>query len=301
MNSAGKIAKILQLFALFLFFGSLNACSNPVTAPEARNPTTTPAVNSTPLPTATSAPVVCVASNGKVITDSVPSKILHDPISLKIYLPQCYDPTGASRYPVLYMLHGQTYLNDQWLRIGIDTAADKLIADKQIQPFIIVMPQEDASTSDPYTAKFGDAVVQEVIPYVDDHLATCTDRSCRAIGGLSRGGNWAVRIGLSNPTLFAAIGAHSTPLFYGDLDKIPAWVKAADSLENVPVLYLDMGKSDENRENILQFEEMLSSLGVVHDYYQFIGFHEEKYWAAHVEDYLRWYSLHLSGAIKQAN
>lgn len=300
MKSAGNIAKTLQLFALFLFFGSLNACSKPVSALEAKNPTTTPAVNSTPLPTATSAPVVCVVSNGKVITDSVPSKILHTPISLKIYLPQCYDPTGASRYPVLYMLHGQTYLNDQWLRIGIDTAADKLIADNQIQPFIIVMPQEDASTSDPYTAKFGDAVVQEVIPYVDDHLATCTDRSCRAIGGLSRGGNWAVRIGLSNPTLFSAIGAHSTPLFYGDLDKIPAWVKAADSLENVPVLYLDMGKSDENRENILQFEEMLSSLGVVHDYYQFIGFHEEKYWAAHVEDYLRWYSAHLSATVEPA-
>lgn len=294
MNSAGKIAKTLQLFALFLLFGSLNACSNPVPAPEIKNPTATPGVKSTPLPTATSAPLVCVTTEGKVITDSVPSKILHDPISLKIYLPPCYDPSGVSRYPVLYMLHGQTYLNDQWLRIGIDSSADQLIADKQILPFIIVMPQEDASTSDPYTSKYGDALVQEVIPYVDDHLATCADRSCRAIGGLSRGGNWAVRLGLSHPNLFAAIGAHSTPLFYGDLDKIPTWVKAVDKLEDVPVLYLDMGKSDENRQNILQFEETLSSLGVVHDFYQFIGFHEEKYWSAHVADYLRWYSQHFS-------
>lgn len=296
MNLASKTAKILQLIVVFLLFAALNACSVPNSAPVSKHPTKTPEVMSTPLPTATSTQFVCTETQGTVVSQSVPSKILPASISLKIYLPPCYDAKGATRYPVLYMLHGQTYLNDQWLRIGIDIAADQLIAEKQIQPLIIVLPQEDASMSDPFTAKFGDAVVQEVIPYIDNSLATCTERSCRAIGGLSRGGNWAVRIGLSHPQLFAAIGAHSTPLFYGDLDKIPTWVKAVDKLADVPVLYLDMGKSDENRQNILQFEEELSSLGVVHDYYQFIGFHEEKYWSAHVADYLRWYSQHFSQA-----
>ncbi len=301
MKLLGKTARTMQIFGIFLLFGVLNACSGPVSGSAEQLPTATPAPTSTTLPTATPTQLICTASQGKVINRSVPSKLLSGSISLKVYLPPCYNPEGSTRYPVLYMLHGQTYLNDQWVRIGIASTADQLIADKRILPLIIVMPQEDASTSDPYTAKFGDAVVQEVIPYVEDHLAVCTDRSCRAIGGLSRGGNWAVRIGLTHPDLFAAIGAHSAPLFYGDLSKIPTWVEAVDSIEDVPVLYLDMGKSDENRQNILQFEDELSSLGVVHDFYQFIGFHEEKYWSAHVEDYLRWYSVHLSPGENQAN
>lgn len=301
MKSFGKIARTLQIFGIFLFFGALNACSGPVSGSAGQLPPSTPAPTYTPLPTATPSQFVCMASQGKIINQSVPSELLSESISLKVYLPPCYNPDGSTRYPVLYMLHGQTYLNDQWVRIGVASSADELIAEKRILPLIIVMPQEDASTSDPYTASFGDAVVQEVIPYVEDHLDVCTDRSCRAIGGLSRGGNWAVRIGLSHPDLFAAIGAHSAPLFYGDLRKIPSWVGAVDSIEKVPVLYLDMGKSDENRQNIVQFEGELSDQGVVHDFYQFIGFHEEKYWSAHVDDYLRWYSAHLSPGENQAN
>jgi len=192
------------------------------------------------------------------------------------------------------MLHGQTYSNDQWIRVGITTTADRLIADKRIVPLIIVLPNEDASMSDPSTSEFGDAVVSDVVPWVDEHLNTCAERACRAIGGLSRGGNWAVRIGMSNMELFSAIGAHSTPLFFGDLTRIPKWVNSAPSLADVPVIFMDMGKGDENRAQILQFAEVLNDLGVVHEYYQFIGLHEEKYWSAHVEEYLRWYSVHMS-------
>jgi enterochelin esterase-like enzyme len=298
-----KIAKINLICAFLGVLFVMNGCSQAnttISTPDAtvqttREVTSTPSTTSVPVATATSVP--CTRTSGNVVSESVPSEMLPKDISLKVYLPPCYDPKADVRYPVLYMLHGQTYLNDQWIRIGIASTADKLIAEKLILPMIIIMPQEDQSTADPYISKYGDAIVQEVIPWVDSHLATCSDRACRAIGGLSRGGNWAVRIGLSNPTLFAAIGAHSTPLFFGDLSKITNWVEQVASLDQVPVLYLDMGKSDENRANILQFEQELSQLGVVHDFYQFIGFHEEKYWSAHVEGYLRWYSVHLAPGV----
>lgn len=236
----------------------------------------------------------CKSQTGEIVDYAVPSEILTAPVALKIYFPPCYDETSTTRYPVLYMLHGQTYSNDQWIRIGITSAANKLIEEKRIDPLIIVMPNETSSMSDAATSKFGEAVVNEVIPWVDKHLNTCSTRSCRAIGGLSRGGNWAVRIGLSNLQLFSSIGAHSTPLFFGDLARLGNWVRQAPSIEEVPVLYLDMGKSDENRKEILQFEAELSRLGVVHDFYQFVGYHEEKYWSAHVEEYLRWYSAIFS-------
>ncbi len=296
-------AKILQIIAILMALFVLNGCSKgeiavtATDAPPQSLPMSTPLTDAVVLPTVTPTQKVCTKTTGNVVSEMVPSEILPKEISLKVYLPPCYDPKGDVRYPVLYMLHGQTYLNDQWVRIGIASTADKLITDKRILPLIIVMPQEDQSTSDPFTSKYGDAIIKEVIPWVDAHLDTCSERACRAIGGLSRGGNWAVRIGLSNPTLFAAIGAHSTPLFFGDLSKIANWVEEVPSLDQVPVLYLDMGKSDENRANILQFEQELSDLRVVHDFYQFIGFHEEKYWSAHVEGYLRWYSVHLATGV----
>lgn len=303
MSFRRKFVKIVPIIVLLAFFLVLNACSAPNLASTATaaalEATIPPTQTSAPVPTATPAQSVCLQSSGEVIDRSVPSELLPHDIPVKIYLPPCYDPQGTQRYPVLYMLHGQTYLDDQWVRIGLTDTADELIAEKRIAPLIIVMPQEDASTADPYTSQFGHAVLQEVIPYVDAHFDTCVEKACRAIGGLSRGGNWAVRLGLSSPQLFTAIGAHSTPLFYGDLSQIAKWVEAAPSLADVPVLYLDMGKSDENRTDILRFEQQLSDLGVVHDFYEFVGFHEEKYWSAHVEGYLLWYAAQFSSGDAQ--
>ena len=302
MSFWGLRQPLLRIFWFFLILLALNGCSGSISPTQTAAidlPSSTPAAElqmatSTTVLATTHTPELCNRQTGQIIDASVPSKLLFAPIALKIYLPPCYSKNSTLRYPVLYMLHGQTYTNDQWVRIGITASADKLIGDKRIDPMIIVMPNEDSSMTDPSTSKFGDAVVSEVIPWVDANLNTCAVRDCRAIGGLSRGGNWAVRIGLSNWQLFAAIGAHSTPLFFGDLSRIGNWVREAPAGEDVPVLYVDYGKSDENRKEIAQFNEELDRLGVVHDFSQFIGFHEEKYWSAHVEDYLRWYSVHLS-------
>jgi enterochelin esterase-like enzyme len=246
--------------------------------------------NLTPTPTVP----VCTETNGVVSDYSVPSKILTKPIAVKVYTPPCYD--RSVQYPVLYMLHGMTFLNDQWVRLGITSAADELIMSKEIAPMIIVMPQEDESLSDPGKSKYGDALINEVIPWVDQNLSTCNEQECRAIGGLSRGGNWAVRIGLSNPDLFAAIGAHSTPLFYSDLGRIGNWLRDIPANVRIPQIYMDMGKSDENREDIRRFDGELNRLKVIHEFYQFNGLHDEVYWSAHVRDYLRWYARVLAGA-----
>jgi enterochelin esterase-like enzyme len=250
-------------------------------------PTGTPQPTATPLPP-TATVKVCRDTRGKITEFTLPSKILPAPINVKVYTPPCYD--DSAQYPVLYMLHGSTFLNDQWVRIGLTDTADELIISKQISPMIIVLPQEDASLSDPTTAKFGDALIEELLPWVDQKYATCSDRECRAIGGLSRGGNWAVRLGLSNWQSFVAIGAHSTPLFISDLGRIAYWIRGIPSSEQIPYIYIDMGRSDENSENILQFNDELNRLHVAHEFYQFDGYHDENYWSQHVEEYLRWYA-----------
>ena len=249
-----------------------------------------------PSPTYTPSPTVpvCRDQTGGVKDFEVPSKLLSAPLAVKVYTPPCYDE--KSTYPVLFLLHGQTYSNDQWVRLGVVEKADQMIASHEINPMIIVMPYEVSSMTDPNTSKFDQVVANELVPWVDENYATCGSRACRAIGGLSRGGNWAVRIGFSNQKLFSIIGAHSTPLFFGDQTRLTTWVNGLPSPDDTPMVYMDMGKSDENRNEIVQFEQVLSQLGVEHEFYQFTGYHDETYWSEHVGEYLRWYSWALQNA-----
>ena len=209
----------------------------------------------------------------------------------RIYLPPCYHRETNRRYPVLYLLHGQTYRDDQWDRLGIDEAANKLIAAGEIPPLLIVMPREEDTYSVPADNPFDEILIEGLIPYLDTTYRTRPERAYRAIGGLSRGGNWALHLGLSHWELFASIGAHSTPTFVTDgPPKMRTWLAQIPAGEH-PRIYLDSGRGDRWLESTLQFEQVLTEEGIPHEWHLFSGYHNEDYWAAHVEDYLRWYTL----------
>jgi enterochelin esterase-like enzyme len=294
------------LICALIFLPGCSLIRLPGAAPTAVTPTLTAtlkletpspvqtAVSPTPTTTAAATPNRCLEQTGAVNIVSVPGKLQKQSTELRIYTPPCYSAAAHIHYSVLYMLHGQTYTDAQWQQLGLTSSADQLITSGKIPPLIIVMPNESASMSEADTSKFGDALVQEVIPWVDTHYSTCNVRACRAIGGLSRGGNWAVRIGLSHPDLFAVIGAHSAPLFYGDLSRVAAWIKALPAQQSAPMIYIDFGKNDEEKDQMLQFGQELDHLNIVHQLIQFNGFHNADYWSAHVADYLRWYAASLA-------
>jgi enterochelin esterase-like enzyme len=285
--------KSLYILLLSLLFGAILAgCASPslkVTPMPTDTPAATFTASQTPLPSATPEPTrpVCTQTTGTITTTTLTSKLSKFPTELKIYTPPCYIPGGEKKYPVLYMLHGQTYTDSQWIDLGLTSKADALISSGEVVPMIIVLPNEAESMTFADTSHFGDIMVDVVLPYIDSNYSVCTLRNCRAIGGLSRGGNWAVRIGLSHTDLFTAIGAHSAPLFYGDLQRVDQWVAASSA---VPMIYIDFGKSDEDRADMLQFDQKLTDLDVAHQMLQFLGFHDADYWSAHTANYLDWYS-----------
>ena len=177
-----------------------------------------PAPSTTPLPlpnttatrTPSPTPITCAETRGEVFTTTIPSKTLRYPIDARIYLPPCYDFEAAVRYPVLYLIHGLNFKEDQWERLGATTIADHLIVEGTIAPLIIVMPRDRKDD------RLNRAFVNDLVPYVDDTYRTLAAREFRAIGGLSRGAGWAVHIGLEFPAVFGRIGAHSPAIFYGD-------------------------------------------------------------------------------------
>lgn len=209
-------------------------------------------------------------------------------LSGRIYTPPCYGEDPDRRYPVLYLLHGDTETDQQWDDLGINELADELIGRGEIPPLLIVMPRELTWLSPPENP-FGDQLVQAVLPWVDSHYQTIADRRHRAVGGLSRGGNWAVRLGLLHWGLFGSLGGHSTPLFYGDLNRVPGWLEAIPP-DKFPRIYLDIGDADTNLEEARAFHKLLLDHDLAPEWHLNSGLHDRTYWLSHLEEYLRWYS-----------
>lgn len=151
------------------------------------------------------------------------------------------------------------------------------------------MPR-DRVWREPAEDPFGRALVEHVLPWVDEHYRTIPGRQHRAVGGLSRGAAWAVHLGLSRWELFGAIGAHSLPVFWSDTPHVRAWL-AAIPPDALPRIYLDIGENDYLIESALWFAGVLNELDIPHEWHLFPGRHEEAYWQAHLERYLRWYTL----------
>jgi enterochelin esterase-like enzyme len=228
-------------------------------------------------------------AGGRIEIKEFTTVLLPNPLLYRIYLPPCYDEQFDRSYPVLYLIHGQTYSDTQWDRLGVPEIADRLIAGGEAAPFIVVMPR-DRVWKEPTEDNFGLAVEQSLIPWVDEHYRTIPDREHRAIGGLSRGGAWAIHLGLSHPDLFGAMGAHSGFVFHSDIQQIHLW------LNNLPIgmaprIYMDIANEDrpEIAESAAFLEELLTQYDLPHEWYMFVGEHEEEYWQSHLEDYLRWY------------
>jgi hypothetical protein len=92
-------------------------------------------------PTVTPKPV-CWNVNGRIEKGMQTTPLLRQPLEYRVYLPPCYDQQPDRRYPVLYLIHGQSYTDDQWERLGAGKTADDLISNGNIPPFIIVMPRD---------------------------------------------------------------------------------------------------------------------------------------------------------------
>jgi enterochelin esterase-like enzyme len=225
-----------------------------------------------------------------MVLGSLNSPMLALPMEYRVYLPPCYDEQTDRRYPVLYLIHGQNYNEDQWDRLGADETADDMIAAGEIPPLIIVMPR-DRNWDQPTKDMFGRVVVEKLVPWVDTTFRTIPDREHRAVGGLSRGAGWAVHLGLSHPELFGALGGHSLPVFWSDTSKIHGWLTAI-APETMPKIYLDIGDRDRPQitASAVWFENLLTEKSIPHEWHLFTGFHVEAYWEKHLPQYLRWYT-----------
>ena len=143
----------------------------------------------------------------------------------------------------------------------------------------------------PPDAKFGQALVDEMIPYIDETYRTMPDREFRAVGGLSRGAAWALHLSLSRWELFGILGAHSLPIFWTDWPQVRSWLDAIPK-DSYPRIYIDVADQDLKtvRKSTDWFIKILMENDIPFEFHEYSGIHNEEYWSSHLEEYIRFYS-----------
>jgi enterochelin esterase-like enzyme len=256
------------------------ANNNTTSTPQATQQITAEPIQPSPTPD-------CRLQGGTVVNEEVDSEMLGDTLYFDIYLPPCYDVDTEARYPVVYLLHGLSYRQDQWQRLGLVSTMDDLIAEGEIPPFIAVMPLESPFVS-PQVSQYGNALAYDLIPWVDGQYQTLAEKDYRAIAGVSRGAAWAMHLGFDQYELFSRVGAHSLPFFEVDTVYLPGWLGLAD--QDLPLFFIDIGNNDGEWKTAEIIADALDENGIPHEWYLFTGDHTEEYWASHLETYLRWYA-----------
>lgn len=299
------MTRLKLLIGLFLLVFSLAACETAAPLPTdvppflfTPQPIPTATLSETavpsPQPTATWPPTATpCATPGRIETGSFPSSTA-GPMAYRVYLPPCYGLDDRS-YPTLYLLPGNIHTDAIWDSLGVDEVAEAGILAESWPPFLIVLPDGGwiANNSSGGPGSYESVIMNDLIPYVEQTTCAWSDPAGRAIGGLSRGGYWALEIAFRFPDQFASVGGHSAALL--DTHAWPAVNPQHTGLsQNLGDLriYLDIGADDYVIHNIRQLHlDMETAVPPIpHTWVLNPGRHEEAYWQTHIPNYLAWYT-----------
>lgn len=264
-------------------------------------PTITPTASPSPTPfTPSPTPFPCDEETGQFVDfKDNRSEVAHgENLRYRVYVPPCYFST-QKRFPVVYLLHGLSYKEDQWEDLGINTTLEQGIRLGAMPPMIFVMPflgnlgQRNSFPPDPSYESF---IIDELLPKIQRDFCTIEDREHRAIGGISRGGFWAFSIAMRHPDIFSIVGGHSA-LFPTDSKEIPPAFNPLEMALNDTFLqtidlriWLDNGVADSAGSSQQLLDSRLTQRNIAHTYVVHpSGEHDNSYWSAHMQEYLTFY------------
>ncbi|MNI10301.1 Endo-1,4-beta-xylanase Z precursor [compost metagenome] len=161
-------------------------------------------------------------ARGAIHTIEYPSTTVGNTRKAMVYMPPGYSASAGQEYSVLYLLHGIGGDEMEWYNHGRpQIILDNLYADQMLKPMIVVLPNgramlNDRAEGDTFAPDklqafetFESDLLYDLIPYIEANYRVLTDRTHRAIAGLSMGGGQSLNIGLNNLDRFAWIGAFS--------------------------------------------------------------------------------------------
>ena len=266
--------------------------------PQPPTPPITPVATRSMVATATAYPppdptTTPCTTPGRVERYTIHSATAGGSMAYQLYFPPCYGQNGRL-YPTLYLLPGNIHDEQIWADLGIGQAADAAIQSEAIPPLLIVMPAGGwlANNTSGGPGSYESFILNELIPHIEQTSCAWPEAAGRAIGGLSRGGYWALSIAFRHPQQFMSVGGHSAALLdtHAGPDVNPQQTGLTNQLHNLRI-YLDIGRDDYLINNIRRLHEDMETAVIPHTWVLNDGLHEENYWATHLTDYLHWYTV----------
>ena len=245
---------------------------------------------------------------------SLQSPALGRELKFAVQLPPSYERDAKRHYPVLYFLHGMNGSEKEFERRGVAAAVAKMRSEGKIGEFIIVAPAGENSfyLNAKNGVRYEDAIIKDLIPYVEKTYRTINTRDGRAIQGLSMGGYGALMLAFKHPEMFSSVTAHSSALFvelpdmsgtdrraqylsrlignmYGNPPDVEyfkannpinlAETNAAAIKKSGLKVYFDVGEQDRYgfQPSNKTLDELLTKSGVAHEFHMFPGGHGWEY------------------------
>ncbi len=151
-----------------------------------------------------------------VFRDSILIGYRNEKRTIHVYVPPVYDKDSTSKYPVIYMLDGESSFNDLE-NMGPEWQIDEVINDasKNSQQTAIVVGINEAENRDAeYTpfvnddnpdahgTEFANWVATDLKTWIDTNYRTKSEATATTIGGISRSGMMAYFMLMKHPDVF---------------------------------------------------------------------------------------------------
>lgn len=222
--------------------------------------------------------------HGAVSTIYYPSATTGETRRMHIWTPAGYNHL-TEPLPVLYLIHGGGDNDAAWTGVGrANFILDNLLADGQMVPMLVVMP--DGSID---TGLFTQELMNDVIPYVEANYQVLTDKDHRAVAGLSMGGLETLDVSLSHYEAFSYAFPLSTGWFIGSAfyDQWEPYLKEnAQAINQSYKIYKFFmgGETDIAHRNGIATREVFDRCGVKYDYDSMEGGHSWTVWRHNLRD-----------------
>lgn len=238
---------------------------------------------------------------------TIPSKALKSQRATYVYTPPGYSD-ASEPLPVMYLYHGFGDTVASWVTQGrAPQILDNLLAEKKIEPMIVVIPDTEADIPEAIAENFpaaerrknfypinADAIdrelVEDLIPYTKKHYKVRDDADGRAVVGLSQGGYQSLVSGLTHLGTFGWVANFSGVSTTTVPNKaVEAALNDPDKLnKTLRNLTVTVGTKDAvTGKDIAGLKAILDEKKIVHEYveYKDLG-HEMDVWRPSFAAYL---------------
>lgn len=224
----------------------------------------------------------CANPELQIVDLTYPGHVSPGEVPLRVFLPPCFSDRGGP-YPVAILFHGKPFDETHWDEVGLDEAAGPAMQAGDLPPAIMVMPRIPEplfSQTDGGPDSYEDEALLGLVPFIRGTWPVTAAPRGWAIAGISRGGIWALEIGLRHGAEFQASAALSPSLAVNYPRDIydPLALAAGEGLPDR--IFLGAGDTDWARAKTEELNAILARSGRQTEMWIVRGGHEAGTWSA---------------------